>query len=198
MTEYKTIAKSSSQDRADLVAYWSIPLIDGIHVVEFEHGTTTGKRVLRLDGTEVLRKEWMFKLVGDIKFTIGKQEAKCELRVDPIPPFAFSYSLWVDGKPIDKFMEKQLDSIKSWSTVANGKRYAVVFEKHTLEIWVNGQTVDVERNFVEDGTEMNFQLANSNATLRSAPAPGPGHKEITYRLFVNGRLISDDINETQP
>lgn len=51
MTEYKSIANSSSQDRADLVAYWTIPLIDGIHVVEFEHGTTTGKRVLRLDGT---------------------------------------------------------------------------------------------------------------------------------------------------
>lgn len=74
----------------------------------------------------------MFKLVGDITFTVGKQGAKCELRVDPIPPFAFSYSLWVDGKPIDKFMEKQLDSIKSWSVVANEKRYAVVFGKSNL------------------------------------------------------------------
>lgn len=37
-------------DRNDLAAYWSVPLLDGVHTVEFEHGTTTGKRVLILDG----------------------------------------------------------------------------------------------------------------------------------------------------
>lgn len=42
--------KSNSQDRADLVAYWSVPLTDGVHTVEFEHGTTSGKRVIRVDG----------------------------------------------------------------------------------------------------------------------------------------------------
>lgn len=41
---------NNNQDKADLVAYWSVPLADGVHTVEFEHGTTTGKRVLRVDG----------------------------------------------------------------------------------------------------------------------------------------------------
>jgi hypothetical protein len=31
----------------DLVAVWEVHLPDGIHIVEFEHGTTTGKRILR-------------------------------------------------------------------------------------------------------------------------------------------------------
>lgn len=44
------ITKSNSQERSDLVAYWSVPLCDGVHTVEFEHGTTSGKRVLRVDG----------------------------------------------------------------------------------------------------------------------------------------------------
>lgn len=44
------LAKKESQDRADLVAYWSVPLCDGVHTVEFEHGTVSGKRVLRIDG----------------------------------------------------------------------------------------------------------------------------------------------------
>jgi hypothetical protein len=35
---------------SDLVAIWEVPLCDKIHKVEFEHGTTTGKRVLRVDG----------------------------------------------------------------------------------------------------------------------------------------------------
>jgi hypothetical protein len=34
----------------DTVAVWKLPLADGIHEIEFEHGTATGKRVIRLDG----------------------------------------------------------------------------------------------------------------------------------------------------
>lgn len=45
-----TIMKKENQDRNDLVAYWSVPLCDGVHTVEFEHGTLSGKRVIRVDG----------------------------------------------------------------------------------------------------------------------------------------------------
>lgn len=34
----------------DTVAVWKLPLADGIHEIEFEHGTATGKRIIRLDG----------------------------------------------------------------------------------------------------------------------------------------------------
>lgn len=37
-------------DSNDLVALWDVPLHDGVHRIEFEHGTTTGKRVVRVDG----------------------------------------------------------------------------------------------------------------------------------------------------
>lgn len=33
----------------DLVAHWEVPLYDKIHKIDFEHGTTTGRRVVRLD-----------------------------------------------------------------------------------------------------------------------------------------------------
>ena len=39
--------------RPDLVGEWKIHLPDGIHTVQFEHGATTGKRVVRVDGEEV-------------------------------------------------------------------------------------------------------------------------------------------------
>ena len=35
---------------SDLVATWDVSLPDGKHKVEFDHGTTTGKRVIRVDG----------------------------------------------------------------------------------------------------------------------------------------------------
>jgi len=34
----------------DLVAFWDVPLNDGVHRIEFEHGTTSGKRIIRVDG----------------------------------------------------------------------------------------------------------------------------------------------------
>jgi len=35
---------------SDLVAKWDVTLSDKVHRIEFEHGTTTGKRVVRVDG----------------------------------------------------------------------------------------------------------------------------------------------------
>ena len=35
---------------SDLVATWTLALPDGRHKVEFEHGTTSGKRVITVDG----------------------------------------------------------------------------------------------------------------------------------------------------
>ncbi|KAK2141973.1 hypothetical protein LSH36_1010g00040, partial [Paralvinella palmiformis] len=40
----------SISNMSDLVAVWEVSLSDGLHLVEFEHGTTTGKRVIRVDG----------------------------------------------------------------------------------------------------------------------------------------------------
>ena len=34
----------------DLVGTWEVPLYDKIHKIQFEHGTTTGRRVLWIDG----------------------------------------------------------------------------------------------------------------------------------------------------
>ena len=40
----------SSIHSSDLVANWDVALSDGIHKIEFEHGTTSGKRVIHVDG----------------------------------------------------------------------------------------------------------------------------------------------------
>lgn len=37
----------------DVAAEWKVNLPDGIHHVEIEHGTASGKRVIRVDGKEV-------------------------------------------------------------------------------------------------------------------------------------------------
>lgn len=38
----------------DIASEWQIHLADGVHTVTFEHGTTSGKRVILVDGKEVI------------------------------------------------------------------------------------------------------------------------------------------------
>lgn len=48
----------ASADRSmsnDLAGVWEVALSDGVHRIEFEHGTTTGKRVIYVDGKVTLR-----------------------------------------------------------------------------------------------------------------------------------------------
>ena len=43
----------SNSNSIDLVAAWDVHLADGIHLVEFEHGTTTGRRLIRKEEDSV-------------------------------------------------------------------------------------------------------------------------------------------------
>ena len=84
-----------TEKSADLVAVWEVHLADGIHVIEFEHGTTSGKRVLRVDREVMVKRDWMFKLVGTECFSIGKSKAQCTIKIEPVGGFAYEYSLEV-------------------------------------------------------------------------------------------------------
>ncbi|KAI6240080.1 COX assembly mitochondrial protein [Aphelenchoides fujianensis] len=76
-----------------------------MYKIEFEHGTTTGKRIVRVNGREVVRHDWMFKLVGREAFEING--VKCVISVEAVGIFAYEYSLTVNGKAFQKFREQQ-------------------------------------------------------------------------------------------
>lgn len=140
-----------------------------------------------------MRKEWLFKLVGDEKFALGKQQAKCELRVDPMPHFMFSYSLLVDGKPLEKFTEKQSQLVRSWTVLYDNKRYKIIFEKQTLNLWINGHYVEGENLFVHDGAEIRFELEEGTKTNTVIKAVSADKKQgVVHQLYLNGRLIEED------
>ena len=109
----------------DVVAVWSVSLADGVHQVKFEHGTTTGKRVLYVDNKEVFRKNWMFKLVGRHDFEIGKT-CKAQISIDASSGFAYSYTLYINGKPLEKFTENRKHTSKVWTLQVDGEDTRIV------------------------------------------------------------------------
>ncbi|XP_053408188.1 fas apoptotic inhibitory molecule 1-like [Mercenaria mercenaria] len=128
---------------SDLVATWNLSLPDGKHKVEFEHGTTSGKRVIIVDGKEIHREDWMFKLVGKEHFSVGK--AKCTISIDACSGFAYEYTLSVNGKSLEKFSENQSKIMNCWCFTLGSKSstpFRVVLEKNTLDVWVNGKKME--------------------------------------------------------
>ena len=109
---------------ADIVATWDVSLADGVHKVNFEHGTTTGKRVITVDGVEILRKNWMFRLVGQETFKVGGKKAT--VHVEAVSGFQYEYTLEVNGKPLKKFVENRKKTAKVWTLLLGGTETRIV------------------------------------------------------------------------
>lgn len=178
----------------DLVAMWEVFLPDGIHIIQFEHGTTSGRRVVRVDGNEVVRRDWMFKLVGTESFQVGKSNANCVIRIEPIGGFSYQYTLDVNSKPYKTFKEQQSKIMKTWILPVNGNMFRIVLEKDTLDIWVNGKKAETAGEFTDDGTETHFAISNQPAYIK-AVSSGKRRQGIIHKLFVEDSEVPEFIED---
>ena len=121
----------------DVVATWDIALADGKHRIQFEHGTTTGKRVIIVDNVEVIRNNWMFRLVGKESFNVGGKRAT--IHIEAVSGFQYEYTLEIDGKPLKKFVENRKKTAKVWTFLLDGVEMRMVLGKSPkgLGMWLN-------------------------------------------------------------
>ncbi|XP_003400025.1 fas apoptotic inhibitory molecule 1 isoform X1 [Bombus affinis] len=163
-------------------AKWSVPLSDGNHVIEFEHGTATGRRLVKVDGEKIIYRDWMFHLVGDEVFTFN--DNKFVIRIDPIRGLKYSYSLWVNGKPYKSFVRSQSKILETWLANVRNEEYRIVLDKQTQNVWVNGQQTETENEFTDDGAEILFTVGDLPASIRTYSS-GQKNIGITYSLCID-------------
>ncbi|XP_015596626.1 fas apoptotic inhibitory molecule 1 [Cephus cinctus] len=173
---------------SESTARWNVPLSDGNHVVEFEHGTATGKRIVKVDGKVLVHRDWMFRLVGDEVIMFAG--TKFVIRVDPIPGLKYSYTLWVNNKSYKNFVQSQSKVLQPWLTSVGDNQYRVVLDKNTQAVWVNGKEVDVENEFVDGGAEMMFTIGGVPAVIRSCSS-GQKNVGINYVLYLDGVEVKE-------
>ncbi|XP_054162280.1 fas apoptotic inhibitory molecule 1-like [Oppia nitens] len=182
---------------SDLVAVWEVPLPDKVHRIEFEHGTTTGKRILKLDGQDIVRRDWMFKLVGSELFDIKGDDhqvlAKCEILINASTGFTYEYSLFVNGKQLKKFKEIQSKVMCIWIVEVNNTMFRVALEKETLDIWVNGSKAESNHEFADEGTEMHFLIDGQHKAVVKTISSGNKKEGIVYSLIVNDKEITEGL-----
>lgn len=133
----------------DVVATWDIALSDGKHRIQFEHGTTTGKRVILVDNVEVIRNNWMFRLVGKESFYVGGKRAT--IHIEAVSGFQYEYTLEIDGKPLKKFVENRKKTAKVWTFLLDGVETRMVLGKDKFKSARGGGiiviTASVDCNF---------------------------------------------------
>ncbi|XP_046887505.1 fas apoptotic inhibitory molecule b [Hypomesus transpacificus] len=175
--------------RGDVVGVWEVALSDGVYRIEFAHGTTTGKRVVLINGEEVVKKDWMFKLVGKETFTVGSFDTRATIHIEALTGFSYEYSLEIDGKSLEKFIDDRSKITKTWVLQVDGADCRVVLEKDTMDIWCNGQKMETMGEFVDDGTETHFAIGEHECFIK-AISSGKKRGGIVHHLIVDGEKVS--------
>lgn len=180
----------SATGESDLVATWNVPMSDKVYKIEFEHGTTTGKRILRVNGKEIIRHDWMFKLVGREIFELNA--VRCVVSIDAVGIFAYEYSLKVGGKAYEKFREQQKKALQVWHVRMGDSEIRICLEKDTMDVWVNGSKVETTGEFADEGTKTYFQIGNGTTAHILSESSGKRHVGLIHQLYVNDTLIKPD------
>ncbi|KAL5257509.1 hypothetical protein ACHWQZ_G012453 [Mnemiopsis leidyi] len=178
---------SNDLDSYDDVAQWDLNLPDGKHSVRFQHGTTSGRRVILVDGKEVRNTGWQFKLVGKESFLIGKHRACIIIEANGLN---YTYILEVDGKSLKRFVENRKKACRTWTPHVGGNPHRVVLEKDSLNVWLDGVKLDVMGEFTDNGTETHFMIDNHEAVIRAVTS-GKRREGIIYSLFIGDTQVPD-------
>ncbi|KAH8291472.1 hypothetical protein KR054_012082 [Drosophila jambulina] len=192
------VPEDQRYNKQNIVAQWCVPINGKMYRIELEHGTTSGRRMIWVNGREVLRRDWMFKLVGEDTFHID--QTRCIIRVDPAPGFKYEYSLYIDGKSHELYTDEMTRQYRLWlytgnatdaeatmttTAAAAAQEYRIMLKLDTLSLFVNDELRTEESVFVHGGTDTKFLLQDTEFVLQ-ARSSGNKHDGIVHTLLANG------------
>lgn len=141
---------------------------------------------MRIDKKEVLRTDWMFKLVGQETFKLGKHSMT--VYITATSGFDYEYTLEVDGQTFERFTETRSKLNSTWVFSLDGVDYRAVLEKDTVQLWLNGKMIEEEPEFAEDGTEIRFMINDHQLCLKSISTKH--HRSGIEHIFtIDGNII---------
>ncbi|KAM6892855.1 fas apoptotic inhibitory molecule 1-like [Lycodopsis pacificus] len=169
----------------DVVAMWDVALSDCVYRIQFSHGTTTGRRIVYVNGQEVVRRDRMFKLVGRETFSVGGANTRASVLIEAVRGLAYEYSLQLEGRSLQRFTaDLQDQTCRTWRVRVDGEDCRVVLEKDTMDVWCNGQKMDTTGQFVDDGTETRFVFGEHECCIK-ATSSGKKKGRIVHHLLLD-------------
>lgn len=84
---------------------------------------------LHVKKQEVHRKDWMFKLVGKETFPVGHTGAKATIIIEALTGFTYEYTLEINGKNLQTFIDNSAKISKTWLLKLDGADCRIVLGK---------------------------------------------------------------------
>lgn len=81
---------------------------------------------------EVIRRDWMFKLVGRETFAVGSANTKATIVIEAVGGFAYEYTLQVGGTSLQKFSANRAQTTKTWLFKVDGQDCRIVLGEQEL------------------------------------------------------------------
>jgi len=182
--------------------------------VVFQHNTLTGNQRLFVNGHELFKSGWQYKLTGNLSFTLDDRAVEILIRSDSVGNL--TYSLSVNNKEIhvskggllnekdeqEKKLKRIHDSINisTWVFSVGGGLdkcvlHQVELHHQTMDVLLDGFKIDAISDFIDEGSSYTFQVDGIDANIHVIPlaisekktaggVPGSGLK--TMLILGNG------------
>ncbi|PAA78198.1 hypothetical protein BOX15_Mlig019786g3, partial [Macrostomum lignano] len=176
-----------------IVAKWEIPLSDGVYTVEFEHGTASGTRAIFINGKCIRRQEFKFALIGEEHFKVGS-EAHCTVQIKTVSSMDYGYFLLVNGLPFEQFLANQAKQLKCWILPVDEESLRVVLRLDSMEVYSNGEQLDIMGEFTDEGSETHFELRGTPCMIRvtnSATSAAGRRKLLKYTMYYGNNVVPE-------
>ncbi|XP_058259879.1 fas apoptotic inhibitory molecule b [Hemibagrus wyckioides] len=130
----------------------------------------------------------MFKLVGKETFPVGHTGAKATINIEALTGFTYEYTLEINGKSLQTFIDNWAKISKTWLLKLDGADCRIVLEKDTMDVWCNGQKLETAGEFTDDSTETHFVVGKHECCIK---ATGGGKKRngVMHTLLVDGMKV---------
>ncbi|CAL2035738.1 unnamed protein product [Caenorhabditis brenneri] len=168
--------------RLDQINSWSLPVAGNIHHVEILEDNFDAMRIVVVDGKEMFRFESNQNPSRNY-FKIGNFSCRVNRKNNTL--FSCKYVLEVSGKSYEAYKEEYHRKFDIWELTLEGKKWRVVLDKESLELFGNGAKIEAERNFTDNGTITSFLLDNTPCRIQATPCTMSG---MTYSLFTPNGL----------
>ncbi|EFP10550.1 hypothetical protein CRE_29076 [Caenorhabditis remanei] len=165
---------------------WILPINNKQYKIQLEQAFVTNEIHIRVDEKEV------YEHLCDVT-NYFRPPDRNYFKIDGIqccviieePSFGvYKHSLVVGGKAFREIKEEHYTKYDTWKPVISGKEYLVVMEKHAMNTWVDGNQIDLSRQFTDHGTVAIFHLNGTPCKILTECIIG-GASGMKHSFFVN-------------
>lgn len=155
--------------------------------VVFQHNTLTGNQRLFVNGHELFKSGWQYKLTGNLSFTLDDRAVEVLIRSDAVGNL--TYALSVNNKEIppssggllsekeekEKKAKRILESVhvSTWVFSVGGLNKCVLHQvelhHQTMDVLLDGVKIDAVADFIEEGSSYAFLVDNVEAIIHVIP-----------------------------